>query len=504
MRRALQRCVFAFLRSEPVFTQVGQLPAKTPESGTASGVESQFAVLLEAFAALDASTLQPPCSEPGNPGQTLPATTPWTAIASQEAGTQHPDVSGETEANPEDQTEESVAGDSPAEWAEPEIPIIPAVSPVPVIITAVPVAVEASAPLAAPQNEPESGDPSAHPQDGALVTGKSLAPPARPLTASEPGLLRADAAGGRRDGAAPQVSHAQEDVSAAPPSIEAFKVELMDRTADNKTPTSESAPVRMAPLQRATPDTPESARIRVAASSEPAMAESTSPAEAPERHDENPGTGQRNPPPRRTGSFNDERELQVVPERRASSHPGERSTQTVSTDHRVKEHPAETAAPSRNGFEKPAAQSGAESVRQIEALRFGGVNLGRGGTVHDVEIRIPTAEAPIDVRLTSRGGTVDVSVRVADPQLAQDLRSHLPRLLDTLETRGYESNSPERRSETAEPQYSPPARFTYDADSEQQRRRDQQTFRHRPGSKRPSQEEASEEFRIEPDIRIIS
>jgi hypothetical protein len=121
-----------------------------------------------------------------------------------------------------------------------------------------------------------------------------------------------------------------------------------------------------------------------------------------------------------------------------------------------------------------------------------------------VEIRIPGPESPVDVRLTSRGGSVDVSVRVADPQLAQDLRTQLPRLIEALETRGYESNTPERRAEPVEPQAAQPANSAYDVDSEQQQRRRQQPhFRSKSGARRPSTGEA-EEFRIGPETRIFS
>ncbi len=92
-----------------------------------------------------------------------------------------------------------------------------------------------------------------------------------------------------------------------------------------------------------------------------------------------------------------------------------------------------------------AAQSnGAEVVRQIEALRLSGVQLPRQQTVQDVEIRVPSAGSPVDVRLTDRGGNVEISVHSADGQLAQELRAQLPKLIESLHSRGYEATSLDR------------------------------------------------------------
>jgi hypothetical protein len=77
--------------------------------------------------------------------------------------------------------------------------------------------------------------------------------------------------------------------------------------------------------------------------------------------------------------------------------------------------------------------------RGIEELRLTGPQLPRTGSIQDIEIRLPSAGNPIDLKLVEKNGQVEISVRSGNTQLASDLRAKLPDLLQSLESRGYEA-----------------------------------------------------------------
>lgn len=490
--------MIASLNSGSPVPQVASAPfVPMTEAGTAADAQSQFALLLDAFASLDSGpTTVLEASESGNPAQ--PAAM-WMAMPSLETkaktSTVGPNAPGEDE--PDEAPEVSVENGSasPSGTAAILLPAPPEATP----NTA---GSDSLLPEAAHEGEPES--------EGARVTIKNPgqirlepAPAAHETEPPESAILRtkSSAASGST---LREPSGASQQITRENPPIEAFAVELVTITP-NEAPGAESTRPRRASRAGAEAQaTTESGSTPANTSGSAEAARETPLPPTAGRRSDGQGPAERDNHHRDSASHA-ERELRLAPEQRAAGQSIERHVYASAPERPANETAVGLPRPATHESENMPARPAAESVRQIEALRFGGVNLGRSGPVHDVEIRIPLADTPVDLKLTSRAGAVDVSVRVADPQLAQDLRAHLPRLLEALESRGYESSSAERKSETADPQLAQPTRSAYNVESEQHqnRRRDQQPPRSKPGTKSQSADEA-EEFRLEPEIRIFS
>ncbi len=459
------------------------------------GANFSFALLLDAFASQDPEPLAPVSA--GEPGTGVePAANTPAVLASIEgegrAATWHirPDLPGV--ARQDDSPEEAAAESAPDPEFQAEV-ILPLVLPV---IT-----------ISAGDTVPEAPSPDGTESAAGQLPAKSLTQ-AKELPAVLPSIQIVPL-----ERSVPQTKSSRAPDSEAstvgPPqnpsqdlSIEAFAVELVSpapnegqEVESTRPRTGNRAGSATANARNASPVSTDTDSLARAATPPPLLS-----AERPaEGHDD----GEPNNHRREGSAVKPDREIHLAQEQRATAHSGEHANIPAAAEQRSEQHPAGAPKPAKHESEPGPAQPALESVRQIEALRFGGVNLGRSAAVHDVEIRIPMAETPVDVKLTSRGGSVDVSVRVADPQLAQDLRAHLPRLIEALETRGYESSSIERRSEAVEPQQAQPARMAYNVDSEQQqRRRDQQPSRSKSGTKRLPADEV-EEFRIEQETRIF-
>lgn len=486
--------MIAFLNSAGPAVAATSSPFPAPEAGTAMGANFSFALLLDAFASQDPEPLR--SAGAGEPGTVVEqaANTP-AGLASPEGEGRvstwriRPDLAGV--ARKEDSPEEAAAESTPGPEFHAEV-ILPLV--LPVITTA------------AGDTVPEAPAPDGTESAVGQLPAKSLTqvkdlPPVLPAVETVP-LERS----------APQTKSSRppglEASTVVPPqspsqdlSIEAFAVELVS-PAPNEAQGVESTRSRTGNRAASATANTQNASSLSTNTDSPARAASAPQPLSGER----PAGGHDDGEPnnhRREGPVKPDREIHLAQEQRATAHSGEHANIAATAEQRSEQRPTGTPQASQHESEPGPAQPASESVRQIEALRFGGVNLGRSAAVHDVEIRIPMAETPVDVKLTSRGGSVDVSVRVADPQLAQDLRAHLPRLIEALENRGYESNSIERRSETGEPQQAQPARMAYNVDSDhQQRRRDQQPSRSKSGAKRLPSDEV-EEFRIEQETRIF-
>lgn len=458
------------------------------------GVNFSFALLLDAFASQDLESLTSVgAGEPGT-GVEQAANTPAVLASTEGEGkvsTWHirTDLAGT--ARKEDSPDEASAGSTPGPEFHAEV-ILPLVLPV----------ITTSAAGTVPEAPAPDGTESAagHLPAKSLAQGKELPPVLPsveivPLERSVPQTKSSRAPGSEASNVVPPQSPSQ-DLS-----IEAFAVELVS-AAPNEAQGVESTRSRTGNRAGSATANTQNAGSFSTNTDSPARAASAPPILSVERPAEGHDDGEPNNH-RREGSVKPDREIHLAQEQHATAHSGEHANIPATAEQRAEQRPAGTPQPAKHESEPGPAQAASESVRQIEALRFGGVNLGRSAAVHDVEIRIPMAETPVDVKLTSRGGSVDVSVRVADPQLAQDLRAHLPRLIEALENRGYESSSIERRSDAGEPQQAQPARMAYNIDSEQQqRRRDQQPSRSKSGAKRLPSDEV-EEFRIEQETRIF-
>jgi hypothetical protein len=306
------------------------------------------------------------------------------------------------------------------------------------------------APPAATPLIPESAPESPESPETAIAPLPPLRQPAR-SDAPQPAFAPADAAQTEAgDGDAPVELRAMRPThSPAPGASLAFAIRIARAEAD--TGRRAAAPLRLEPpaLASAAVDAPGAAtppRETAAASAPPAPAAAAAapapsapqPAREPEAVDAAPGKSQpqaqpaparrAEPEPRRSDATADA--PSPAPRRSQAMADAPSPTPRAETGTAFTPPEPRTAAPEA----RPPVREAASATPAVEPTVDPPV--GNPAPLRDLAFRLEGASEAVDVRLSERGGSVQVSVHTADADLAGALRQNLDELSSRLEARG--------------------------------------------------------------------